>query len=107
MFKINRFELESFAFHQPSDFVAVILDFHDDSIVKFEFSGVFETVSVENRTPLLRGLERRTVNNHKITVNFHGKSGISPDIWRFATISAHSFSNPFTIWPTALHGSSL
>ena len=80
MFKINRFELESFAFHQPSDFVAVILDFHDDSIVKFEFSGVFETVSVENRTPLLRGLTKRTVNNREITEVNHGKSEISPVI---------------------------
>lgn len=80
LFKIKLFELESFAFHQPSDFVAVILDFHDDSIVKFKFSGVFETVSVENRTPLLRGLTRRTVKNREIAEIYHGKSEISPVI---------------------------
>lgn len=80
LFKIKLFELESFAFHQPSDFIAIILNFHDDSIVKFEFSGVFETVSVENRTPLLRGLTKRTVNNREITEVNHGKSEISPVI---------------------------
>ena len=80
MFKIKLFELESFAFHQPSDFIAIILNFHDDSIVKFEFSGVFETVSVENRTPLLRGLTKRTVNNREITEVNHGKLDISPVI---------------------------